>query len=209
MKNVIFVIIGILIHLDGYGQGIQDMPRRMITANLGVGKHGTGDLYGFMSGFEYEKMFLPRFSWSTEFGTSIHDGKELLLVQVDGFPQEDMSYRYTIAGMQLSGKVGFHAVRTSIADYGVKLGAAARYQSSSLADVSETLYPILTGYPIPVRILRNIEPQRTIAAVAILQLFARYTFKGNILVGALVGAQMDTNGDVIIPQFSLSIGRRF
>lgn len=181
----------------------------MLSANPGAGKLGTGDLYGVMVGFEYEKQFRPKLSWSTEVAMTIHDGEDLLIVKRDNFPQEDMSYRFTTAGIQWAGKIGYHVVRTKNADYGVKLGVAARYQSSSLSDDRELIFPAGTGLALPVRILRNTDPQRTIAAVALAQLFARYTFKGNIVVGLLTGLQIDTNQDVIFPQFSLTIGKRF
>ncbi|MCF0050671.1 hypothetical protein LXM25_11415 [Dyadobacter sp. LJ53] len=209
MKKILLVIVGSIIHICVLGQGVRELPGQMISAQLGAGKNGTGDLYGLMVGFEYEKLFRPKLSWSTELAMTIHDGEDQLLVQLDNFPQEDMSYRFTTAGMQLAGKIGYHAVRTKNADYGIKLGVGARYQSTSLADDREILFPALTGYPIPLRILRNTEPQRTIAAVALTQLFARYTFKRNIVAGALAGLQLDTNGDVIFPQFSFSIGKRF
>ncbi|MCE7065215.1 hypothetical protein [Dyadobacter sp. CY326] len=209
MKKILLVVVVLLIHISVFGQGIPELPKQIFSANLGTGKSGTGDLYGLMVGFEYEQQFRPKLSWSTEFAMTIHDGEDLLLVQLDNFPREDMSYRFTTAGMQLAGKISYHAVRTKNADYGIKLGVAARYQSTSLADDREILFPVLTGYPLPVRILRNTEPQRTIAAVAITQLFARYTFRKNIVVGALAGLQLDTNGDVIFPQFSFSVGKRF
>lgn len=209
MKNIILLVISFLIHTTVFGQRTQELPRRILSTNLGAGKHGTGDLYGLMAGFEYEQQFRPKLSWSTEFAMTIHDGEDLLLVKQDNLPQQDMSYRFTTAGMQLAGKIGYHAVRTKNADYGIKLGVAARYQSTSLADDRELLFPALTGYPFLVRILRNTEHQRTIAAVALTQLFARYTFGKDIVVGALAGLQLDTNGDVIFPQFSVSIGKRF
>lgn len=209
MKNTLLVVAGLLIHISVFAQGNKELPKRIFSANLGAGKSGTGDLYGLMVGFEYEQQFRAKLSWSTEFGMTIHDGEDQLLVQLDNFPREDMSYRFTTAGMQLAGKIGYHAIRTKNADYGIKLGVAARYQSTSLADDREILFPALTGYPVPVRILRNYEPQRTIAGVALTQLFARYTFRKDIVVGALTGLQLDTNGDVIFPQFSLSVGKRF
>lgn len=209
MKYILIAVAGLMAHFGTCAQGVPDPPRRMISANLGAGKHGTGDLYGLIVGFEYEQAFRPRLSWSTEFAATVHDGEDQLLVKRDNFPQEDMSYRFTTAGMQLAGKIGFHAFRTRIADVGVKLGAGVRYQSSSLADDSELIFPIATGYPVPVRVLRNTQPQRTIAAVGVLQLFARYTLRRNFALGGLLGGQVDTNGDTIIPQFSLTIAKRF
>ncbi|MCF0054774.1 hypothetical protein [Dyadobacter sp. CY356] len=209
MKSII--LSGLLLGFSGslFGQSVYSLPARILSTNIGIGKAGTGDIYGVIVGFEYEKHFRPKLSWSTEFATSIHDGSDQLLVTLDNQPQQDMSYRYTTAGIQLAGKLGYHFVRTKQADFGIKLGILTRYQSSSLSDDREILFPALTGYPLPVRILRNTDPQRTLAAGALLQLFARYTFKKNILVGATAGFQMDTNGDVIFPAFAVTIGKRF
>lgn len=209
MKKILLLVISVLLTGTSFSQNIQSLPSRMVSTNIGLSKAGTGDLYGIFIGFEYEKQFRPRLSWSTEFATSIHDGSDHLLVTVDNQPQQDMSYRYTTAGIQLSGKLGYHFLRTKQSDFGVKLGVLARYQSSSLSGDSEILFPALTGNPFPVRILRNSGPQRTIAAGALLQLFARYTFKKNIAVGATLGLQMDTNQDVMFPALAITIGKRF
>lgn len=209
MKTLLIFIISLLLTGTLFSQNIQPLPSRLLSTNIGLSKAGTSDIYGLIIGFEYEKQFRPRLSWSTEFATSIHDGSDHFLVTLDNQPQQDMSYRYTTAGIQLAGKLGYHFIRTKRADYGVKLGVLARYQSSSLSDDREILFPALTGYPLPVRILRNTEPQRTLAAGALLQLFARYTFKKNIAVGATVGLQVDTNGDVMFPALAITIGKRF
>jgi hypothetical protein len=208
MKKLLLLGICLLLTEKSIGQGIQPLPNRLFSANIGFGKAGSGDIYGVQVGFEYEKKFRPRLSWSTEFTTTIHDGYDLFLVQVEGQPQEDMSYRFNTTGMQLAGKIGYHFLRQKRVDFGVKVGALARYQTSSLSS-NEILFPPLTGYPLPVRILRNNEPQRTIAAGGLFQLFGRYTFKRNIAIGATAGMQFDTNGDIIFPQFSLTIGKRF
>ncbi|WP_159466900.1 hypothetical protein [Dyadobacter sp. 3J3] len=209
MKKILFFSICLVISVNSFSQNTQSLPSRLLSTNLGLSKAGTGDIYGVMIGFEFEKQFRSKLSWSTELATSIHDGSDLLLVKVDNQPQQDMSYRYTTAGIQLAGKLGYHFVRTSRVDLGIKLGVLARYQSTSLSDDREILFPALTGYPLPVRILRNTEPQRTIAAGALMQLFARYTLKKNIAIGATTGLQMDTNGDVMFPAFALTIGKRF
>lgn len=208
-KNLLVCIICLLLTANSFGQAVQSLPDRSFTTNIGLSKLGTGDMYGIMIAMEYQKQFRPRFSWSTELATTIHDGYDLLLVKLDNQPQQDMSYRYTIAGIQLAGKLGYHFVRSKSVDFGAKLGVLARYQSSSLSDSGEILFPSSTGYPLPARIIRNREPQRTIAAGAMLQLFAKYTFKKNVVVGATTGLQLDTNGDTMFPVLALSIGKRF
>lgn len=209
MKKIMVLGFCLVMSVNAIGQSSQSLPGRFLSTSIGLSKAGTGDIYGVMIGFEFEKLFRPRLSWSTEFATSIHDGSDHLLVTIDNQPQQDLSYRYTTAGVQLAGKLGYHFIRTKRADFGVKLGILARYQSSSLSDDREILFPALTGYPLPVRILRNTDPQRTLAAGALLQLFVRYTLKQNIAIGATTGLQMDTNGDVMFPALAITIGKRF
>lgn len=209
MKKLLLFCISLFIAKTSISQNLQTIPKQLFSTNIGLVKLGTGDMYGLMIGMEYEKQFRPKLSWSTELATTIHDGSDLLLVKLDNGAEQDLSYRYTIAGAQIGMKLGYDLLRTNKIHFGIKAGLLARYQSSSLADDREILFPALTGYPLPVRILRNTEPQRTFAGGAILQLFARHSLKNNITIGAITGIQMDTNGDVMFPQLLLSIGKRF
>ncbi|MCF0075193.1 hypothetical protein LZD49_32220 [Dyadobacter sp. CY261] len=209
MRKILILFVCLLIVKSSLSQSIQAIPSQIFSSNLGLVKLGTGDSYGLMIGMEYERQFRPRFLWSTELATTIHDGADILKVKLDNLPEQDLSYRYTIAAIQIAGKIGYYFLRTNQFEIGGKAGLLARYQSSSLADDREVLFPALTGYPLPLRINRNTEPQRTFSGGVTLQIFARHNLKNNWTIGATTGLQLDTNGDVIFPQFLISIGKRF
>ncbi|TLV02237.1 hypothetical protein FEN17_00935 [Dyadobacter luticola] len=192
-----------------FSQSPQPQPGRMLAVNIGTSKAGTGDMRGLVLGVEYEKRFRPKLSWSSELGMTIHDGEDLLIVTTDDGGQQDLSYRYTTAGAQLSGKLGWHFAKSEHIDVGLKLGGLVRYQSSSVASERAVLFPLATGYPLPLTINRNFDPQRTVSVGGVFQLFARYTFNKTWSLGALTGLQVDTNGDAFFPSLSLNIGRRF
>ncbi|ACT93119.1 hypothetical protein [Dyadobacter fermentans] len=208
MRKILIIFVCLFIVKSSFGQSIQSIPVQFFSSNIGLAKLGTGDSYGLMVGMEYERIFQQKFLWSTELATTIHDGADILKVKPDNLPEQDLSYRYTIAAVQVVGKVGHYFLRTNKFEIGGKVGALARFQSSSLADDREVLFPALTGYPLPLRINRNTEPQRTVSVGGTLQIFARHNFKNNWAIGTTTGLQLDTNGDVIFPQFLLSIGKR-
>ncbi|WAC14598.1 hypothetical protein [Dyadobacter pollutisoli] len=209
MKKHLLLAFGMFLFQQSIAQEIQPLPGKMLTVNMGTSKTGTGDLYGIVLGFEYEKMFRPKLSWSSELGMTIHDGSDMMIVTWDDGTKEDLSFRHTTAGIQLAGKLGYHFVKSAHMDAGVKLGGLVRYQSSSLPNDRTIVFPLATGYPLPLTLIRNTEPQRTVAVGGLLQLFARYTFGKNIVAGLSTGFQADSNGDVFFPSFALSIGKRF
>ncbi|NIJ52831.1 hypothetical protein [Dyadobacter arcticus] len=219
MKRLLLLAFSIFLFQKSFAQETQPIPGepspgesspgKMLAVNIGRSRAGSGDLNGLAVGVEYEKLFRPKLSWASELGMTIHDGSDLLLVTWDDGRQEDLSYRHTTAGIQLAGKLGYHFVKSNHFDAGLKLGGLLRYQSSSLANDREILFPILTGYPLPVTIIRNTGPQRTVAVGGMLQLFGRYTFRKNLAAGFVTGIQADSNGDVFFPTLAVSIGTRF
>ncbi|WP_157488203.1 hypothetical protein [Dyadobacter crusticola] len=177
--------------------------------NAGLVKLGTGDMFGLMFGFSYEKKFSPRLSWLADLSTTIHDGADLMLVTIENQPTQDISYRYTIAGAQVGGKLAYDFIKSSKIDFGMRLGALLHYQSSSLADQRAIYFPIVTGYPLPLTVTIHREPQRTFALGGQAQLFGNYNVNRKLAIGASLGLQLDTNGDTMFPQLQVSVGRRF
>ncbi|TKT93765.1 hypothetical protein [Dyadobacter frigoris] len=210
MKKNLFLIFFLICNIkQAISQNTRLLPTQSLKLNIGRGKLGTGDIQGLMLGVEYERYFQKRLSWSTELGMTIHDGSDLLLVTEASGEVHDLSYRYTTAGAQLVGKIGYYFLRTKNWDMGVRIGGLFRYQSSSVPDDVTMLFPIATGLPVPIFINENTSPQRTYSVGGISQLFVSYTIKQKILLGLTTGLQLDTNGDTIFPQLSFTIGRRF
>lgn len=209
MKKFILFISIIFTFQQVSAQSNLPFPNESLKLNIGRGKLGTGDIQGLMFGVEYEKYFQRKLSWSIEIGTTIHDGYDLLLVTEADGKVRDLSYRYTAAGAQLVGKIGYNFIKTKNLDFGIKIGGLFRYQSSSVADDVTMIFPIATGLQIPIFINEHTSPQRTYSVGGITQLFASYTIKQKIILGLTTGFQADTNGDTIFPQLSFTIGRRF
>lgn len=206
MSKFLLIVLCIISVQTAYSQ---TLPDQSIKINIGRGRHGTGDVQGLLLGVEYEKYFQKRLSWSTELGMTIHDGSDLLLVTEASGEVHDLSYRYTTAGAQLAGKIGYHFLRAKNWDSGIRIGGLFRYQSSSVPNDITTLFPVATGLPLPVYINEHSTPQRTYSVGGISQLFVNYAIKQKIILGLVTGLQLDTNGDTIFPQLSFTIGRRF
>ena len=190
-------------------QNVSDIPDKSIRFHIGSARLGTGDIKGIVQSIEFEKYFRRKLSWSAEIGSSVHSSSFPEFVTIADGQKIDMSYRYTIAGLQLSGKAGYSFIRTNKSNFGLKVGALLRYQSSSLADEVATYYPGGTGLPFPALTLTNSEPQNTYALGGSFQLFYNYAIRQNILLGLNTGFQADTNGDTMFPQLCLTIGYRF
>ena len=79
----------------------------------------------------------------------------------------------------------------------VQLGALVRYQTSSYYDELTTLFPALTGLPIPVIYLVNQSNQRTVSFGGIGALQYQYHFASGDHIGIRGSLQTDTQGDVI------------
>lgn len=209
MKKAILLITLIVSFQSLRAQTITEFPNRTLKLNVGRGKLGTGDIQGIMFSMEYEKYFRRKLAWSAEIGTTIHDGSDLFLVTEASGRIHDLSYRYTTAGVQLVGKIGYNFIKTKKIDIGIRFGGLFRYQSSSLADDITIIFPVVTGLPLPVSIIEHISPQRTYSVGGTSQLFASYAINQKIVLGLTTGLQLDTNGDTIFPQLSFTIGRRF
>ncbi|MBE9466036.1 hypothetical protein ACFP1I_00235 [Dyadobacter subterraneus] len=206
MQKFLLLALFVIITRSAYSQ---TLPDQAMKVNIGRGKLGTGDIQGLMLGVEYERFFQKRLSWLTELGMTIHDGSDLLLVTEANGKVHDLSYRYTTAGAQLVGKMGYHFLRTTSWDLGIRVGGLFRYQSSSVPNDRTTIFPIVTGLPLPVYITEHTSSQRTYSFGGISQFFAGYTINQKIILGLTTGLQLDTNGDTIFPQLSFTIGRRF
>jgi hypothetical protein len=183
--------------------------QHQIQLQIGPSMHSTGDMDGFSFSAEYGKYFKQRLSYSFSFGGSIHSGVNPLFFKDPSTGQTvDGSIRYTTAGFQTGGYLGYSFVRTLHHEFQVKMGALLRYQSSSYYDEYSVIGTPVTGLPIPVLYFVNKTPQNTYAAAGNLQLGYNYTFKHGIFLGFLAGFQADTNEDNIL-QTSFMIGKRF
>lgn len=156
----------------------------------------------------YEEYFKKRFSWSCGIGSTIHDGSFPVYFNDPNNQPIDGSVRYTTAGVQAIGNMGYSFLKSEENTLQIRTGTLIRYQSSSYYDDVTVLYPAGSGLPIPVVIFQNKTPQRTLVLGGSIQLLYNYTLKHNISLGLLAGIQTDTRGDTI-SQLCAAIGKKF
>lgn len=208
MKACIIGFFFITISVNAIAQNTRIIPNQSIQIDVGIGKHGTGDLSGFVINSEYKKYFRRKLSFSLGLGATINDGALPILYSDLSGNLVDASYRYNTAGLQLTSKLGLSFVRNTKNDFGLQIGVMLRYQSSSYYDEVTVLYPPITGLAVPVVTIINESPQRTVAAGGIAQLYYHYAVKENIYIGSSIALQTDTNGD-FIRQLTLTCGLKF
>ncbi len=178
--------------------------------NFGRSYTGTGDLRGFQYGINYREHFEQKqLYWSIGFEGTLHDDESIDYIFADENGNElSGKSRYVTSGLQLVGTMGYDVLKNQYHDLGLAVGPVIRYQSSSIPDMVEILYPALTDLPYPVKIETFTEPIRTFAIGAVLKLEYDYIFKNNYLVGFIGGFQFDTNGDTI-GYISFAFGKKF
>jgi hypothetical protein len=204
MKNLIFLLI---FCVTSYSQNKTVSKNKSFQIDLGFSKNGSGDLNGNSINFEYHNYFKPKWNYSIGLGSTIHNGQYDLYYK-QGDREIDGSYRYVTAGYQLTSKLGFCFINSKKSDFGLRLGALLRYQSSSYPDEISTNYPPFYGFDFPLIDVKHYEPQKIFSAGGILQLYYNYNINEKLFVGSSGTFQTDSNEDAIL-QLSLTCGMRF
>jgi hypothetical protein len=203
MKKLVLIITS-LISLQ-----IAKAQKNNISVSAGISLNGTGDTKGLIYSTEYSKYIKKsKFLWSTSFGGTIHDGSFPILYEYPTGVQNDGSVNYTIAGFQTAFYIGKNFLRNDSKEFIVKIGAVARYQSSSYWDVLNVLYPPLTGLPYPVVVFENSTPQKTVAIGVSSQIGYSVVISNNFTLGIIGGFQFDTQGDNL-SYLTVKFGKRF
>lgn len=184
------------------------LASRSVWINGERSLHGSGDLSGILFSVGYGKYIRKRWEVSGAATTTIHNGSYPLIVTDNGMEPMDASFRYTTAGLQAEGLVGFAPIRNRHHEFKLAAGPLVRYQSSSYPDEYGITYPIVTNYPEPVFTFRNLEKQNMITAGYKVALSYAYTFRNRLFTGLKINFQNDTNGDVITG-YGLVLGKRF
>jgi hypothetical protein len=184
------------------------LPDKKLELLMSQSIHGTGDIPGFNFATEYGERFKKRLSWTVGIGGTIHDGSDTLFFNDPDGNTIDGSIRYTTAGVQTTGDIGYSFIRNKHHDFKLKLGALLRYQSSSYYDIVSTYYPAGTGLPFPVVVFQNKTPQKTFAFGGSGHFQYNYSVSNKLVIGVVAGLQTDTNGDTI-RQLGFTMGRQF
>lgn len=190
-------------------QDTTTLLNKSLQVEMGTGMHGSGDLTGLTLNTSYTNFFRKKVSYTIELGTSIHYGSSALFYVDNSGKNIDGSYRFTTAGLQLVGKIGLSFFRNKKNDLGLRIGPLLRYQSSSVPDRIRTIFPAAgTGFDIPISFASNENPQNTLTAGGVFQIFYNYSIANKIYIGPSAGFQSDSNGDTIT-NISLACGMKF
>jgi hypothetical protein len=195
MKKILIILI-IAMSSIAVAQKVHDLPNKSFQFDLGVSKNGSGDLSGYSINSEFNNYFAKKMSFSMGLGATLHDGE----TSVSDRNNAISTLRYTVAGFQLTGKIGYSFIRNNKNDFGLRLGTVLRFQSYSTSSIG---YDSTEGIAI-----YNDSPQRTLAFGGIIQLYYNYNINQKLFVGTSGTFQTDTNGDAI-SQLSLTCGMRF
>jgi hypothetical protein len=187
----------------------QNLPlSKSLQLDIGISKHGTGDLRGFSFNCEYKKHYRKNIFLAFGLGSTIHDGSFPIFYSDAAGNQIDASYRYSTGGMQITSKFGVSIVKNRKNDLGLQAGCLVRYQTSSYYDELTVLYPGITGLTIPVTTIINKSPQKTLSLGGIGQIYYNYNIDTKMFIGLSAALQIDTNGD-LINQLVASYGWKF
>ena len=203
----VFIIILFSISFENYSQNSQAIPNKSAQIEIGISNNGSGDIGGYYLNSELNNFFKRKWSYAIGLGTTIHDySSPIYYNDNNGNYIVDSEYRYTVAGFQLSGKMGYSFVRNNKNDFGIRLGTLLRYQSDSSSGIATYYNP--QTYPFPVIQLDNDSKQRTFAVGGVVQLYYNYSLSDKLFIGTSGTFQTDTNGDAI-SNLSLTFGTKF
>jgi len=204
MKSFLLILLSALIFsADSIAQ---KNPGNNIQFYFAKSFHGTGDLSGILFSVEYGHYFKKRLEFSGNITTTIHWGSYGLFV-TNQFGTFDESFRYGTAGIQAGSKLGYAILNFPHHLLKFQGGSFIRFQSSSFPDMYGVTFPSPNSYPEPFFTFRNEEKQNIFTIGYLADLSYTFMTKKNLLLGAKIGFQNDTNGDVIT-HYGVFVGRK-
>ena len=188
----------------------QNEPKSYLEFSFGRGVHGTGDTPGFHYGFSYGQEFKRKLYWQLGFEGTLNDSPDFFLFyELTNGERVDASLHTLTAGYQLVTGIKYNFFQSDIHQFGVALLPIFRLSSHiPLAMYIATLFPAITGLPIPVRDIVRFSPGRTFAVGASLRLHYNFHIGNKFHLGLLGALQADTNGDTI-SHYGLVLDRKF
>ncbi len=170
-----------------------------ISAEFGRNMHGSGDIMGYQYGLRLNKYLNKRFDLIIAFEGNLNDSKGTPFIWEDPDGNKyDSTLHDVIAGFQLNLGIGFNIINSNKHKFGINPSIFGRYQATSILGTRITDYPILTGYPVPIRYLIREEPGRIQTIGGQVRLFYDYKINSNYLIGINAGFQTDSNEDTIL-----------
>jgi hypothetical protein len=187
----------------------KNQSENTILFYFGRGFHGSGDIGGFSYGLTLERNYTENWIWSLSFDSNLNDDEDLpfLFEDQEGNIINSTQHR-VIAGFQLAAGFGYRFLNNKQHKLSLQPGVFIRYQATSLNDIETTLFPPITGFPFPIRIIENYEDNNTTSLGGILKLQYDYLIKEKYNLGIQVAWQTDTNGDALA-HWALRFGYAF
>ncbi len=165
-------------------------------------------MVGFSYGIGYEQNFGKNWLWSLSFDSSLNDSEDLPFLFEDPRGNIINSTLHDVtAGFQLT-TCGYRFINKTKYRLALHPGFFLRYQATSLNDSLEILFPGLTGFPIPIRIIENYNDNSTWAVGGVMRFQYDYLIKTKYLLGLQLAWQTDTNGNAI-SHLALRFGMTF
>jgi len=196
-KNQYLSILFTFIYLNLFSQN--DVHSYSLSAEFGFNQHGTGDIKGLSYGLKFNKFLSKRFDLIIGFEGNLNDSSDAIFIWEDPNGNfYDSTPHNVISGIQLSSGIGFNIVNSNRNKFGINPSIFGRYQADSMFSTTITDYPILTGYPVPIRTYIREEPGNIWSAGVLVRLFYNYKIKEKYLIGINPGFQYDTNEDTMI-----------
>lgn len=169
-----------------------------IIAEFGLNRHGTGDMTGYTYGLRVHNPLSKRFDLIAAFDANLNDKEDLPYTGEDlNGNQYDGTLHNVLAGFQLNLGIGFNLINNSKHKLGINPSIFGRYQANSSLSVNVD-YPIITGYPVPIRSLIRDESGRTYAVGGSIRLYYHYQISDKLLLGISPGFQTDSQDDTML-----------
>lgn len=204
MKRLLLILLPVLIF--SADSVAQKNPGNSIQLYFAKSFHGTGDLPGILFSAEYGHFFKKRLEISGNITSTIHWGSYGLFV-TNQFGTFDESFRYGTSGIQAGSKLGYTILNFPHHLLKIQGGSFIRFQSSSASGGYGVTYPPAINYPEPVFTFRQVEKQNMFTIGYLAELSYTFITNKNLLLGAKIGFQNDTNGDVIT-HYGVVVGRK-
>jgi hypothetical protein len=197
MKNLLTFTFILIFGTTCYSQK-QELPNTL-SGEFGINQHGTGDILGYTYGFKFSKPLNRTFDLIIGFEGNLNDVKASSFIWEDPNGNlYDSTPHDVIAGFQLSAGIGLNIINSRKNKLGINPSIFGRYQADSMFSTTVTDYPILTGYPVPIRTYIREEPGNTTTAGGSFRLYYNYKISSNYFLGFNPGFQADLNGDTML-----------
>ncbi len=194
MKNItILAAIALCCASTSFCQPVRDKSLSICLSG-GPSLASSGDMNGLYVSTTLSKR-INKWSYAIELSSTVHDKQNEILYKAPDGSLNDASVRSTTSGIQLNSLVGYSVIKDEKDDLTLALGAAIRYQTTSVYDDYFVLYPSITGLNYPVVLFNNSSPMRSFAIGPVLKGSYTYSISPKLGVALMAAFQFDTHGD--------------